>query len=64
MKNVVTTDDAMFYMGGRDGRRRVRYVRPTETDLNKHNKVCKTSCICTLVYGSFGPGLATAVKHL
>lgn len=34
-KNVVTTDEAMFYMGGSYDRRPVCYVRANETDLNK-----------------------------
>ena len=34
-KNVVTTDEAMFYMDESYGRRRVCYVRSNETDFNK-----------------------------
>ena len=34
-KNVVTTDEAMFYMGGSYGRRHVCYVHCNETDLQK-----------------------------
>ena len=34
-KNFVTTDEAMFYMGGSYGRRRVCYIRSNETDMQK-----------------------------
>jgi hypothetical protein len=34
-KNCVTSDEAMFYMGGSYGRRRVCYVRENETDRQK-----------------------------
>ena len=34
-KNVVTTDEAMFYMGCSYGRRHVCYVHCNETDLQK-----------------------------
>ena len=34
-KNFVTTDKAMFYMGGSYGRRRVCYIRSNETDMQK-----------------------------
>ena len=34
-KNVVTTDEAMFYTGGGYGRRRVYYVRSNGTVFNK-----------------------------
>lgn len=35
MENVVTTDVAMFYMGGSYGQHHVCYVRSNETDLDK-----------------------------
>ena len=31
----MTTDEAMFYMGGSYGRRRVCYIRSNETDMQK-----------------------------
>ena len=34
-KNFVTTDEAMFYMGGSYGRRRVCFIRSNETDMQK-----------------------------
>ena len=34
-KNFVTTDEAMFYMGGSYNRRRVCYIRSNETDMQK-----------------------------
>ena len=34
-KNIVTTDEAMFYMGGSYGRRRVCYIRSNEMDMQK-----------------------------
>ena len=39
VENVVTTDEAMFYMGGSYGRRRVCYMRSSVTDFHKLNFV-------------------------
>ena len=47
-KNFVTTDEAMFYMGGSYGTRRVCYIRSNETDMQKLKFVKRDS---------FAPGL-------
>ena len=46
-KNVVTTDEAMFYLGGSYGRRRIYYVR--QPHMNRGN-------VMYVIHDTFAPG--------